>query len=648
MKHIYTVITLFLFLSPPINLKAQSWTWAVNAKGSNQYSDADHKIATDHEGNSVIAGYYTKTFTLGNFTLSNPSDHYSKIYLAKLDTTGKVIWLQNIDAGNSYAYGIGVTLDDNGNAYVTGSINNKIFVSKYDPNGQHIWTNGFSGEFSGYGKSIALDQAENVYVTGKGGSSTYYLGGAFLAKINNEGKTVWTKVFKSECHTNGASGGDIAVDALGNSYITGLFSCTTLDFDGIKVQNSGGWSDKGFIAKVNPNGKAVWAKQIPNLVNLLPQIALTETNELVLAGYCCSYSYPQIQKHTTEGNLVWIRQGKTFDGVPKEIRADYDGNIYLGGISFGNYGGSYMDFHLEKFSPNGELIWKREVKTNADEYLYGLSLDNAGNAYVVGRSSIEGIGVLPSGNMNTAHTIFVAKLNTGSTTHLRPYKPQLNSVYPVCAGEPMPQLEAAGQDISWYGSPMLQTKIHTGKTFTPSVTKTDTFYVTQTVDNRRSWGKPVTIFLSDLNGFTLKEHGDTLYAPYSENYTYNWYFEENLIEDSELYYHIPDTTGVFKVIVSDAYCSKENSIDTTPPLENSYELFPNPAPGFVRLNLILKEKSDLQINIYSTTGVKVFTHQEKSKLKFNGEIDIRQLKNGLYLLEIISNSERKIMRLIKN
>lgn len=647
MKQIYSVLTLLLFLSQTYVLQAQSWTWAVNAKGSNQYSDADNKIATDHEGNSFVVGYYTKTFTLGNFTLINPSDYYSQIYFAKLDATGNVLWLKNIDAGNSYAYGISITLDDTGNAYVTGSINNKIFVAKYDLDGKHIWTNNFSGEFSGHGKSIALDQADNVYVTGKGGSTTYYLGGAFLAKINNEGKTIWTKVFKSECHTNGASGGDIAVDALGNSYITGLFACTTLDFDGIKIQNSGGWSDKGFLAMVNPDGKTVWAKQIPYLVNLLPQIALTESNELVVAGYCCSYSYPQVQKYSSQGDLEWITQGKTYDGTPKEIKTDYDGNIYLGGISFGNYGGSYMDFHVEKFSPTGQQIWRREVKTNAGEYLYGLSLDNAGNAYVVGRSSIEGIGVLPPSTSGSS-TIFIAKLNTESTTHLRPYKPQLNSVYPVCEGEPVPQLEAAGQNISWYSSPLLQTKIQTGKLFTPSVTETDTFYVTQTIDNRRSWGKPVTIYVSDLEDFTLKESGDTLYAPYSGKYTYEWYFDESLIQDSKLHYYVPDTTGVFKVVVSDKYCSKESSIDTTPLNESTFEIYPNPAPGIVKLNVLLKAKSDLQINVYNTTGNKLLMLHENNRLKVNTEIDISHLKDGLYFMEFISNSERKVIRLIKN
>ncbi|RNI26466.1 T9SS type A sorting domain-containing protein [Rufibacter latericius] len=650
MKHLYKIVFIFLLVVSSLETYAQSWTWVVNAKGNHQMSDADRKIVTDHAGNVYIAGYYTGSFKLGEFTLVNSSSYNSKIYLAKLDPEGNAQWLHDLETGDSYAHGIAITLDEAGNFYLTGTIGGSIFVSKYDTLGNLTWSNNFNNEFYGYGKSIALDQAENIYVIGETGWSPKFNNGVFLSKLTLEGETVWLKVFESTCHSNGASGGDIAVDALGNSYITGLFACDNLSFDGIKVANGGGWQDKTFLAKINTDGQAQWAQQIPNLVNIIPQVSLTETNEVVVAGmasFCCSQATPQLFKFSALGNLLWIKEGKTYQGIPQDIATDYEGNIYLGGTSFGNYGGTEMDFHLEKYGPDGELHWNREVKLSVSEYLMGISLDNKGNLYAIGSSMVEGLGVIGN-SYSQPSTTFVAKLNTGSTTTQRPYKPVVPSLYPVCDGQKIPELKAIGEQITWYDSPALQVPISKGNTFSPVLSKTDTFYVTQTIDQMRSWAKPVIVQFSTLKSFSINESNDTLYAPASVDYTYKWFHNNILLEDSTRSYIVTDTTGIFKVVISDTYCSKETQITKKDLIEEDQLIaYPNPSPDKITLQVKVNKPSNFTLNVYSSNGPLIFNYTLKDKKELKKEIDISHLPRGLYLCELIYGSERKNVRVLK-
>src|SRR3954447_9460671 len=130
------------FLLPFLNIQqadAQQWVWATNATGDPQYSNADRDIVTDNNGTQFVAGYFTSTITLGDFTLTNPSDYYSNMYLAKIDSAGKVIWAEAFNLSSTYNDALGICLDDSSNIYVTGAYEGKIFVSKFDSSGTRQW-----------------------------------------------------------------------------------------------------------------------------------------------------------------------------------------------------------------------------------------------------------------------------------------------------------------------------------------------------------------------------------------------------------------------------------------------------------------------------------------------------------------------------
>ena len=82
-------------------------------------------------------------------------------------------------------------------------------------------------------------------------------GGAevFVAKYNFAGTVVWAKRAGG---TADDFGNAVALDAAGNTYITGYFQSTNINFSGTVLTNSG--SADVFVAKYNSAGTLIWAQ----------------------------------------------------------------------------------------------------------------------------------------------------------------------------------------------------------------------------------------------------------------------------------------------------------------------------------------------------------------------------------------------------
>lgn len=94
--------------------------WAKNAVGTG--NDFGTSAACDQDGNIYVTGYYRSvTLTFGTYTLVNGMGGGNfNLFIAKYDSSGNVIWAKG--AGNQGAnYGFGVSTDNSGNVYLTGS-----------------------------------------------------------------------------------------------------------------------------------------------------------------------------------------------------------------------------------------------------------------------------------------------------------------------------------------------------------------------------------------------------------------------------------------------------------------------------------------------------------------------------------------------
>lgn len=658
-------IVLFFIILVSVQSYSQDWIWGVKASGNQQNSE-DTDIAVDHEGNTVVAGYFQLGLNFGSDSIYTADDYYSDIYLCRMDAQHNIKWLKQIETGSTYDYGIGVTIDDDKNIYLTGGRNGNIFVAKYDSIGNEIWFCDFNKDYHGQGNDVAIDQYDNVYVTGKNGGNT------FVSKIDFYGEPIWIKQFIG-CHSNGCHGNDIAVDQMGTIYLTGSFVCDSLMIDDIKIKNSWRWGEQTFITKISSDGIVQWAKTPIGTTNSLPQIAINSKGLLISTEVSTSEldfgngvvikkisggnnGSPFIAQYDFEGNIKWAKIINTYNGgqgTPRDISVDLDDNIYLIGQSFGNYGGTEMDFHVEKYDENGDLLFSKLFQTSVGDYGHGVGIDNFGNAYIVGYSEIKDF--IGNGTADWPFSVGIAKLKTNSTTNLRPYRPKIQRLNVICQGAKFDKISAIGTNIKWYRDKFLHDLFHEGEILNNELAKTDTFYVTQTIRGVESWAQEVIIHFSQLSKTSFRLFNDTLSVNNGDYFKFQWYLNGDSIQNGNKNYIVVDTIGTFSVKINEGVCEKR--IDTTmissliekDLREENLLLFPNPTKeGVINLILQIDNVSKVNIRVSDLKGSDII----KKELAIHkglvlDKIDLSGCLDGLYFINIIGGGLNITKKIIK-
>ncbi len=202
------------------------WTRQLGSRSS----DESNGVSVDGIGNVYIAG--VTSGNLGGIPI-DPNGQYESAFISKYDASGGLQWTQQLGTGgDGNTYGLGVSADGLGNAYISGFTygslegtnagNTDAFLSKYAANGTLEWTRqlGTDGADKAYG--VAADGIGNVYIAGytRGSLEGTNAGGAdaFLSKYDAGGSLKWTRQF-------GSSGSDygngISADGMGSVYMSG-------------------------------------------------------------------------------------------------------------------------------------------------------------------------------------------------------------------------------------------------------------------------------------------------------------------------------------------------------------------------------------------------------------------------------------------
>ncbi len=156
------------------------------------------------------------------------------IFIAKYNSDGKRLWTEVLGT-SGFEWGESIAVNDTGNVYVTGAtegdlggITNSrdadIFVVKYNPDGNRIWTKLLDTPTIRFGKSIIVDEKEQFYITGgilseHKGQTDIGICDLFTAKFDSDGNRMWTDITGTPSLEYGEG---IAMDANGNVYVTGL------------------------------------------------------------------------------------------------------------------------------------------------------------------------------------------------------------------------------------------------------------------------------------------------------------------------------------------------------------------------------------------------------------------------------------------
>ncbi len=201
-----------------------------------------------------------------------------------------------------------------------------------------------------------------------------------------------------------AAGYSVAMDASGNSYVTGSFE-GIVTLGGTNLQ-SRGLSDV-FIAKYSFDGQLLWARSAGGTnADAGYGIAIDAAGACYVTGYFSGSSefgsrtlkttgsYDMfLAKYDTDGVLQWATNtGASVGAFGRAISVDAQGNIYLtGGFQYQAQFGSatfpnneFIDVFVAKYEPNGELSWARQLGGEADDLGTGIGVDDQGGCYVAG------------------------------------------------------------------------------------------------------------------------------------------------------------------------------------------------------------------------------------------------------------------------
>jgi hypothetical protein len=270
--------------------------------------------------------------------------------------------------------------------------------------------NAFCGCYVGYSPGGGEDVAGKDIIVWDGG-----------CEKQDDTKHLWSKRFGGISNDFGYS---LSVDSLGNIYITGYFSSSSIDFGGGALTNAG----KGniFIARFDGNGNHLWSKRFGGSnVDISTSISVDNSGNVYIAGgfgsstidfgggsltnagNCYQYGCPAdifFAKFDSNGNHLWSKRfgGSSYD-IGSSVSVDSSGNVYITGkftsstIDFGGgaltNAGSY-DIYLAKFDRNGNHLWSKRFGGSDWDEGTSVSVDSSGNVYITGsfRSSTIDFG----------------------------------------------------------------------------------------------------------------------------------------------------------------------------------------------------------------------------------------------------------------
>lgn len=248
--------------------------------------DVSNSIAVDSEGNVYVTGQTdSPDFPLANAFQPSISGN-NNAFVAKLDSTGTMLLYSTYLGGSRSDRGNSIAVDPTGNAYVTGRVSSDdfpttpdalltsfrggmfdAFVAKLNAEGNALIYSTYLGGFAnddGFG--IAVDQEGNAYVTGGTRSDDFpitenafqpVIGGAldtFVAKLDSAGTGLIYSTYLGGSFVD--RGNSIAVDQLGNAYVTGWTESPDFPTANAFQPDKGGGRD-AFVMKLNGEGSAV-------------------------------------------------------------------------------------------------------------------------------------------------------------------------------------------------------------------------------------------------------------------------------------------------------------------------------------------------------------------------------------------------------
>jgi hypothetical protein len=555
---------------------------------------------------------------------------------AKLDKSGNVLWVSQIDDLSLSVIGPKFSIDKDNNLLTLGSFSTSLavgpfnlsnsnlindgYVVKYSPNGQVLWATQLATEGSHQIMGITSDNTGSVIITGEFknqltvGTKTIDAGtvdGVFIIKLDAAGNCLWAKGFPIGNIVYTAM---LSCDENYNIYMAGeMYNTTTnqLVFETVIAPQT---TDDGgtVLVKFNPDGVPQWA-----------------------------YTYGGI---TGQGYA---------DGWPADIRTDATGNSFLLGYcgnkaKFGNsilanpIGSSYS-YYLTKINTNGIVVWADAVYFKSPSYRYGdlLDMDKNGNLYVGGHFkdaiSIQGISYNPIG----VNDLFVTKYSNSGVLQWIKTMPDDNNGISALSVYDEDILSICG--IAGKGPSLGNVAINRQGTSTCIIA---TLGMLEPLPNTLfvdfTEGSETTFSFTSNTAWTVISNQEWLTVSNNSgtgNGTITFTAAENTTNQARtatVTITFPNTKApsITLTIVQEAGTTGIVDLQKNKPL-----IYPNPATRSLFIN---SDVHDFVISIYDSKGKIILSRQAK-----DSEINISDLPRGIYTIKMVDKAGVKIQKFVK-
>jgi len=368
-------------------------------------NDIARSVAADSDGNAYVTGQTTSlNFPTTSGAFQTVRGFGNDVFVTKLNPSGSALVYSSYLGGNDFDTGNAISIDANGNAYVTGTTKSADFpttpgafqpalgigfgfVTKLDATGSTLVYSTYLGA-GAQGAGIAVDAQGNAYMTGQTGSAMFpttpgafqpvFGGGpvdAFVMKLNADGSALVYSTYLGG--SNVEVGGGIAVDTGGNAYVTGGTDSTNFPTTPEAFQTVPG---SGFVTKLDPTGSS----------------------------------------------LVYSTYLNASSGA---IAVDAQGNAYVTGTASTDFqttpgafqpvlAGSFDAFVAKLNPPGSGLVYSTYLGGTNEDHGNGIAVNAAGNAYVTGYTSSNNFPTTPDAAQPAlagTEDVFVTILNTAGS-----------------------------------------------------------------------------------------------------------------------------------------------------------------------------------------------------------------------------------------
>ena len=597
----------------------QQWATQYNSPDGN-YDEA-RAIAVDASGNVYVTGY-SQTLVLTNYDYAT----------VKYNSAGVQQWQVRYNGtGNDYDRANAIALDAAGNVYVTGksvgvgSTAEDAFTIKYDNSGVSQWTARYNGAANGYdeAKALAVDTSGNVYITGysySSGSNNDFL----TIKYDASGTQEWiTKYNGTANNTDQAAA--IAVDAIGNVFITGLSkgAGSNEDFETIKYCQLK--SDAG-ADTIICNGSSVQLNaSAPGAVSYLwtPSIGLSAS----------TIANPIANPTDTTTYIVAITNANgctDLDTVVVTVVPLPSPSITPSGAT--------------SFCTGGSVTLTSGL---ASSYLWSTSINDTLPSIAVSVSGTYSVTVTNGNGCSSTAT------QTVTVFGLPPIDAGPNDT--ACLSTNATLLATGGISYVWSPAGSLSDPNIANPIAGP--TSTTTYTVVGTATGGCTNVDSVTVTVVGNPGLpSVAEVLDSLMC--SPSYTaYQWYFNGVAIPGATSQNYNFTANGNYYVEVFNVLgCSTVSAVFSVNDVGVSefekailLSIYPNPTSNDVTMEYLLQKPENVKINLMNIAGQLIYAEHINALVGKNKmTISLAEQAAGIYYLQIITNENLVTKKVVKN